>query len=270
MRLIKIGKFVFKTCLFGALLIVSTGISHAGQIKILIAPAPIIVAPGQSVKLRARLVNLPANARVKWSLDAVGVPDHQTGKLDQDFMPVYTAPDKPPSKPVYVQILALGAVEGIPLAGAKSRIQFISGSAGGGGDRQSSSGEGQGSQNTGNSGGRLGESFGGNRTLGWPNPRAQGQPRGGSGSSGDPSPQSSASGGKLWNSPSSKSGSAGSEIIWNSPSGSGPLSGANPGGRRQQPGGSGSLCGPSSQSSGTGGIILSSPSDNTRKTPSWN
>ena len=242
MRLIKIGKFVFMTCLFGAVLIVSIGISHGGQVKILIAPSPIIVAPGQSVKLRARLVNLPANARVKWSLDAVGVPDHQTGKLNQDFMPVYTAPDKPPSKPVYVQILALGAVEGIPLAGAKSRIKFISGSAGGGGDRQSSqssSGGGQGSQSPGNSG------------------------------DGDQSSRSS-SGGILWNSPSSKSGSAGSEIIWNSPSGSGSLSGENPGGRSQQPGGSGSLGGPSSQSSGTGGIIWSSPSDNTRKAPSWN
>ena len=139
MRLIKIGKFVFMTCLFGAVLIASIGISHAGQIKILIAPSPIIVALGQSVKLRARLVNLPANARVKWSLDAVGVPDHQTGKLNQDFMPIYTAPDKPPSKPVYVQILALGAVEGIPLAGAKSRIKFISDSAGGGGTWMSKS-----------------------------------------------------------------------------------------------------------------------------------
>ena len=28
-------------------------------------------------------------------------------------MPVYTAPNNPPSKPVYVQILALGATEGI-------------------------------------------------------------------------------------------------------------------------------------------------------------
>ena len=265
MRLIKIGKFVFMTCLFGAVLIASIGISHAGQIKILIAPSPIVVALGQSVKLRARLVNLPANARVKWSLDAVGVPDHQTGKLNQDFMPVYTAPDKPPSKPVYVQILALGAVEGIPLAGAKSRIKFISGSAGGGGDRQSSqssSGGGQGSQSPGNSGG-------GGKSSRSSSGGGQGSQSPGNSGDGDQSSRSS-SGGILWNSPSSKSGSAGSEIIWNSPSGSGSLSGENPGGRSQQPGGSGSLGGPSSQSSGTGGIIWSSPSDNTRKTPSWN
>ena len=216
MRLIKIGKFVFMTCLFGAVLIASIGISHAGQIKILIAPSPIIVALGQSVKLRARLVNLPANARVKWSLDAVGVPDHQTGKLNQDFMPVYTAPDKPPSKPVYVQILALGAVEGIPLAGAKSRIRFISGSAGGGGDRQSSqsSSDGsQGSQNPGNSGGGgqssqstsggiLWNSPSGSGPLSGGNPGVRSQQPGGSGSLGGPSSQSSGAGGIIWSSPS--------------------------------------------------------------------
>ena len=216
MRLIKIGKFVFMTCLFGAVLIASIGISHAGQIKILIAPSPIIVALGQSVKLRARLVNLPANARVKWSLDAVGVPDHQTGKLNQDFMPVYTAPDKPPSKPVYVQILALGAVEGIPLAGAKSRIRFISGSAGGGGDRQSaqSSSDGsQGSQNPGNSGGGgqssqstsggiLWNSPSGSGQLSGGNPGVRSQQPGGSGSLGGPSSQSSGAGGIIWSSPS--------------------------------------------------------------------
>ena len=216
MRLIKIGKFVFMTCLFGAVLIASIGISHAGQIKILIAPSPIIVAPGQSVKLRARLVNLPANARVKWSLDAVGVPDHQTGKLNQDFMPVYTAPDKPPSKPVYVQILVLGAVEGIPLAGAKSRIKFISGSAGGGGDRQSSqsSSDGsQGSQNPGNSGGVgqssqstrggiLWNSPSGSGPLSGGNPGVRSQQPVGSGSLGGSSSQSSGAGGIIWSSPS--------------------------------------------------------------------
>jgi len=216
MRLIKIGKFVFMTCLFGAVLIASISISHAGQIKILIAPSPIIVALGQSVKLRARLVNLPANARVKWSLDAVGVPDHQTGKLNQDFMPIYTAPDKPPSKPVYVQILALGAVEGIPLAGAKSRIKFISDSAGGGGDRQSSqsSSDGsQGSQNPRNSGGGgqssqstsggiLWNSPSGSGPLSGGNPGVRSQQPVGSDSLGGPSSQSSGAGGIIWSSPS--------------------------------------------------------------------
>ena len=222
MGLIKISNFLFMGCFFAALLIMPNAISRAGQIKILIEPSPIAVAPGQSVKLRVKLVNLPANTRVKWSLDAVGVPNHQTGKLNQDFMPVYTAPNNPPSKPVYVQILALGATEGIPLAGAKSRIKFISDSAGGGGDGQSSrssSGGGQGSQNSDDSGGGLGKRFGGNKSLGSSNPKVRNQQLDVPRSSGGSSSGSSGSSGTLWNSPSNKSKSVGSGIIWNSPSG---------------------------------------------------
>jgi hypothetical protein len=198
MRQIKISKSLLTVLFFGIVLIVSNGISQAGQIKILIEPSPIVVAPGQSVKLRVRLVNLPTNARVKWSLDAVGVPDHQTGKLNQDFMPVYTAPENPPSKPVYVQILVLGAAEGIPLAGAKSRIKFISGSAGGGG---------QPSQNTGglpgNPGGGAGQNSGSGRSSNGSNSGAQGQQPGTLGGS---SSQPSGSGGILWNSPGGNTG----------------------------------------------------------------
>ena len=222
MGLIKIGNFLFMGCFSAALLIMSNAISQAGQIKILIEPSPIAVVPGQSVKLRVKLVNLPANARVKWSLDAVGVPDHQTGKLNQDFMPVYTAPNNPPSKPVYVQILALGAAEGIPLAGAKSRIKFISDSAAGGGEgqsSQSSSGEDQDSENSGKSGGGLGKRVGGNKSLGWSNSEVRNQQLGTPSSSGGSSPGLSGNGGTLWNRPSNKSKSAGSGIIWNSPSG---------------------------------------------------
>ena len=119
--LIWVGVIVFLVFLGGSPVI-------AEPIKIEIMPAPITVNPGQTVKLGAKLFNLPSNARLSWSIDAVGIGESQKGKLTKDFQPTYTAPQIAPKKPIFIQILAF--VDGVPVAGAKSKIIFVASNEG--------------------------------------------------------------------------------------------------------------------------------------------
>ena len=96
---------------------------NAEAVKVEITPAPIAVNPGQTVKLGANLSNLPPNARLSWSIDAVGVAEAQKGRLSRDFQPTYTAPQIVPKEPIFIQILAF--INGVPVAGAKSKIIFV-------------------------------------------------------------------------------------------------------------------------------------------------
>ena len=100
----------------------------AEPIKVEITPAPIAVMPGQTIKLGASLFNLPSNARLSWSIDAVGVAEAQKGRLSKDFQPTYTAPQIAPKKPIFIQILAF--IDGVPVAGAKSKIIFVASDGG--------------------------------------------------------------------------------------------------------------------------------------------
>ena len=95
----------------------------AEPIKVEITPAPIAVMPGQKIKLGASLFNLPSNARLTWSIDAVGVGETEKGRLSKDFQPTYTAPQIAPKKPIFIQILAF--IDGVPVAGAKTKIIFV-------------------------------------------------------------------------------------------------------------------------------------------------
>lgn len=106
---------------FGLFLGGRTGIAE--PIKVEITPATIAVMPGQTVKLGASLFNLPSNARLSWSIDAVGVGEAEKGRLSKDFQPTYTAPPIAPKKPIFIQILAF--IDGVPVAGAKSKIIFV-------------------------------------------------------------------------------------------------------------------------------------------------
>ncbi|MEE2931962.1 MAG: hypothetical protein VX941_00880 [Pseudomonadota bacterium] len=112
-------------------LFISKSPVNAEAIKVEITPAPIAVNPGQTVKLGANLSNLPPNARLSWSIDAVGVAEAQKGRLSRDFQPTYTAPQIAPKKPIFIQILAF--IDGVPVAGAKSKIIFV---ASGGGEKK--------------------------------------------------------------------------------------------------------------------------------------
>ena len=119
--LIRVGVVIF-------LLLPSGPPVDAEPIKIEITPAPIAVMPGQTVKLGANLFNLPSNARLSWSIDAVGVEEDQKGRLSRDFQPSYTAPQITPKKPIFIQILAF--INGAPVAGAKSKIIFVASDGG--------------------------------------------------------------------------------------------------------------------------------------------
>ena len=100
----------------------------AEPIKVDITPAPIAVMPGQTIKLGASLFNLPSNARLSWSIDAFGVGEAEKGRLSRDFQPTYTAPQIAPKKPIFIQILAF--IDGVPVAGAKSKIIFVASDGG--------------------------------------------------------------------------------------------------------------------------------------------
>ena len=100
----------------------------AEPIKVEITPAPIAVMPGQTIKLGASLFNLPSNARLSWSIDAFGVGEAEKGRLSRDFQPTYTAPQIAPKKPIFIQILAF--IDGVPVAGAKSKIIFVASDGG--------------------------------------------------------------------------------------------------------------------------------------------
>ena len=126
---IKLKKILFTLfcgLIFSPILDIACAI--ADPIRIEISPAPIVVMPGQTITLGAKLFNLPSNALLNWSIDSVGVGDGQRGKLSRDFQPSYTAPQIAPKRPVFVQILAL--INGVPVAGARSKIIFVNSGSG--------------------------------------------------------------------------------------------------------------------------------------------
>jgi hypothetical protein len=183
---------------FGCLLAAAPAM--ADPVKVMIDPSPIVVAPGQKVQLNARLSNLPPSIRLIWSLEAEGVDRDRKGSLSRDFSPSYTAPDNPPDKPIYVQLLAIDDKQGIPVAGAKSQIKFASGGGGGGGSASSQQQQ-QKQQQQQQGGGSAGQ-------------QQQQQNAGSGGSGGAPawtSPPPPA------NAPSGGSGGGSGGIIWNDP-----------------------------------------------------